>query len=235
MTTEPIAAAYSMGLRPIDPLSITLAKERMKRDPTILLSLIVFVIVLVLGIILKMPNTITEDDSILFHILFWAGFVSLARLTGILWLQTLLHAVINIRLKWVIGHFLFAPIVSYFYYYNYASANQKKASIQLNEPHTNTRKFVFRMWKIKKMIDHTFPNFSSMEDAERYRVLKSSVLQLLLICIVAPVFFTFEQQGNLCVNLGVLIFLLFLACLTGITTYRGISFIEDNSTTKSDQ
>ena len=100
----------------------------MKREPTVLLSLVIFAIAWILALVLKTPHTITPDDPARFHIIFWVMFACAIR-ASILWLQTLVHAVktrpTDSRVGWVLGHVFLGPITSYFYYFTVKTEKQK--------------------------------------------------------------------------------------------------------------
>jgi len=100
----------------------------MKREPTVLLSLVIFAIAWILALVLKTPHTITPDDPARFHIIFWVMFACAIR-TTVLWFQTLVHSIkneeTNSPVGWVLGHLFLGPITPYFYYFTTKPKKQK--------------------------------------------------------------------------------------------------------------
>ena len=93
----------------------------MKRDPTVSISLLLFVGAWVIGLALGMPRTITNESPSVFHAIFLVMFVAAIRIT-ILWFQTLIHgtkyAKEENRVAVVLGHVFLGPIMSFLYYYS---------------------------------------------------------------------------------------------------------------------
>lgn len=91
----------------------------MKRDITVWISLAMVAIPMLLGIAMGMPQYITADDPLQFHIFFWIIFLGAVRAT-VLWFQTLIHGVKyskeENRVAVVLGHIFLGPIMAYCYY-----------------------------------------------------------------------------------------------------------------------
>ena len=92
----------------------------MKRDPTVLGSLVLFLAAWVLALIFEMPHPLTREHAVVFHVIFWIMVAAGIRI-GILWVQTLFHAVSYARSDWavwVLAHIVLGPVASYIYYFN---------------------------------------------------------------------------------------------------------------------
>ena len=100
----------------------------MKRDITVTISLVIFAITWGISWLLDMPQEITNDDPLRFHVLFWVMFVCAAR-GSVLWFQTLLHAVrsepAERRVGWILAHIFLTVFASCYYYFTVTQRTDK--------------------------------------------------------------------------------------------------------------
>ena len=91
----------------------------MKQDVTVWISLAMIAVPCLVGFAMGMPQDITADDPMVFHLFFWVIFLGAIRAT-VLWFQTLAHGVKHAkeenRFAVVLGHFFLGPLMAYAYY-----------------------------------------------------------------------------------------------------------------------
>lgn len=93
----------------------------MKRDLSVLLSIVLIVGAWFIGELPHVPRTITEDSPTLQSALLWTVLLGFIR-AQILWFQTLIHGVKyskeENRVAVVLAHVCLGPLMAYAYYFS---------------------------------------------------------------------------------------------------------------------